>query len=88
LTRRELRAGRAIPVWLRFYGWDFCRCNGVLEGYAVPLRRRLPLPLTADDCVMQARCVECGTSAEGDLEDFADGPLIEVGARPRTEVGA
>jgi hypothetical protein len=83
LTRRELRAelraGRAIPVWLRFYGWDFCRCNGIIEGYAIPLSR--------DNAIFQARCVECGTSAEGDLEDFADGPMIEVGARPCTERG-
>jgi hypothetical protein len=87
LTRRELRAelraGHAVISWGCFFGWDLCRCNAAIEGYVIPLRRRLPLPLTDDDCVLQARCVECGTSAEGDLPDFADGPLIEVGARPR-----
>jgi hypothetical protein len=89
LTRRELRAelraGRAIPVWLRFYGWDFCRCNGIIEGYTIPLRRRLPIPLSRDNAIFQARCNDCGTSAEGVMEDFADRPLIEVGARPRSE---
>jgi hypothetical protein len=76
--RRAIRAGHAVIS---------CRCNAAIVGYVIPLRRRLPLPLTADDCVMQARCIECGTSAEGDLEDFAEGPLIEVGAGPLIEVG-